>query len=341
MTALIPTLRKYHVPLIGALLVLIGFFLPWLNFALELGELAPNMSAFSIATLGRSDELAAFVPESRIILVLWLFLIIAVVSLGLGLWAFRNPANEGKAALGHFVGGLLGLLLLVVPLIYVWVREPEAFAAADAVADPGLGLWLTIIGLLLMLASGFLLYQNARQGAGEYQYEPYVPSTTQSSTPTPYGGSVVSAADAGLPRASEYSADVAPMTAAAMAPGPASRATEVLNKEPAALAWLVVKDGPRAGHTFRLSENTSIGRDAGNDVIIDDTSMSGQHARVKLEDGNHFMLYDLASTNGVFAYDAEKGDWERVYRYELTDGRQIKLGRTVLHFMHLDQGPTG
>lgn len=119
-----------------------------------------------------------------------------------------------------------------------------------------------------------------------------------------------------------------------------SAKTEVLNRaEPIATAWLVIKEGPRTGHSFRLLETTSIGRDANNDIIIDDTSLSGQHAKVKFEGGNHYVIYDLASTNGMFSYDSEKQDWERTYRYELSDGQQVKLGRTILHFMSLADKP--
>ena len=126
----------------------------------------------------------------------------------------------------------------------------------------------------------------------------------------------------------------APVTMNEPPPAPPRHATEVLDRrDPLAMAWLVMKDGPRAGHTFRLLETTSIGRDAGNDVIIDDVSLSGQHAKVKFEDGDHYVIYDLASTNGLFYYDEAKQEWVRDYRIALKDGQQVKLGRTVLHFM--------
>jgi hypothetical protein len=111
--------------------------------------------------------------------------------------------------------------------------------------------------------------------------------------------------------------------------------TEVLRQEPQALAWLVIGEGSRIGHQFRLLENNGIGRSADNEIVIDDSSLSGQHARVRLEDDT-FFVYDLASTNGTFGYDKEQGDWVQIYREPLADGDRIKIGRTVLHFMELD-----
>ncbi len=343
MSNLVPTLKKYQVPLIGALLALVGFFLSWITVPLGdvLGGVAPSLSAFSLATLGRSEILGEFAPESRIILLLWLFLAIPVISLILGFMALQNPAHERIAALGHFAGGLVGLSVLFAPLIYFWVSEPEAFAAASALVKPGIGLWLTIIGLLVMLVSGYLLYLEARKAGGAGYYDAYPQLDAQPvipiySPPIPTPTTESSPAIGGVTRATDF-ADLPPIGA----PATPSRKTEVINKQPKALAWLVVREGARAGHTFNVAESTSIGRDADNDIIIDDTSMSGQHAKVKLEEGGQFMLYDLASTNGVFAYDAGKGDWERVYRHPLVDGQQIKLGRTILSFMHLSPDVPG
>jgi hypothetical protein len=45
--------------------------------------------------------------------------------------------------------------------------------------------------------------------------------------------------------------------------------------------------------------NVSIGRAQGNDLIIEDNSVSRRHARITIESG-HVMIEDLASANGVF-----------------------------------------
>ena len=110
--------------------------------------------------------------------------------------------------------------------------------------------------------------------------------------------------------------------------------TEVLQVESELMAWLVLGSGTRKGEQFRLYVDTRIGRDPSNDIILDDTALSGFHVRVKLENGR-FIAYDQNSTNGLFAFDAQRNRWEKQERIELQDGSRIKLGRTVFHFMTL------
>jgi len=108
------------------------------------------------------------------------------------------------------------------------------------------------------------------------------------------------------------------------------------------LAWLGVVSGPGAarGRTFVLLPETVIGRNAG-DVLLSDSTISGQHAKVRLEpkeggaeDEQVFVLYDLASANGTYAGTRENygDDNSRVYRCELRNGDYILLGETVLTF---------
>ena len=330
--------KKSYIPLIGALLVVVGFFLPWVAAEiLDLLDLGLDFSpsAFGLANLGRSSEMVDFVPEGRILLAFWLFLIIGLAVIGLAIWAMRNPHKERTAALWQMIAGAVGLALIIGPLLYVWLAEPEIAFTIDSVIRPGIGFWLTIIGLLAIAIGGYLVYRQAALGGGAYgqpTYEGYT-QTSMSGAGVNYGGATLDSGDAGVyqPPAQSFTG---PVTLNDPPPAPPRHATEVLDRrDPLVMAWLVMKDGPRAGHTFRLLETTSIGRDAGNDVIIDDASLSGQHAKIKFEDGDHYVIYDLASTNGLFYFDEEKQEWVRDYRISLQDGQQVKLGRTVLHFM--------
>ncbi len=98
------------------------------------------------------------------------------------------------------------------------------------------------------------------------------------------------------------------------------------------MAWFVVPSGPRAGKEYRLGEITNIGRDAmQNDIDIDDSAISRQHARVKLE-GGQFVLYDLASANGTFVND------ELIQKRLLVNGDRIKIGETDIVFMQVKEG---
>lgn len=118
---------------------------------------------------------------------------------------------------------------------------------------------------------------------------------------------------------------------------PAAPATRILHavKTPMPLAYLVVRTGIHQGRTFQLSESISIGRKADqNDIVLDDDTVSKQHARVRFE-GGKFVLHDLASANGTFIQDEKTGEWKKIQHRQLTDGMMIKLGETVLAFMQI------
>ena len=91
-------------------------------------------------------------------------------------------------------------------------------------------------------------------------------------------------------------------------------------------AWLFITDGPQAGRDFRLGHRVTIGSDSMHcDVILEDRTVSGQHARIQQE-GNAFVLDDLASKNGT------RVNGERVYKYTLSDDDEIQVGVTTLVF---------
>lgn len=65
------------------------------------------------------------------------------------------------------------------------------------------------------------------------------------------------------------------------------------------IVQLIMRTGPQPGQVFELPRSTiSIGRDPGNQVVIDDSQVSRQHARVTPQ-GGLMVLEDLGSTNGT------------------------------------------
>lgn len=90
---------------------------------------------------------------------------------------------------------------------------------------------------------------------------------------------------------------------------------------------LAVTRGARPGEVLPLSEESaiSIGRARANDVVLDDSSVSSQHCRVRPEQGR-FVLYDLKSTNGTLV------NGRRVERHLLEEGDVIQVGETNLQF---------
>jgi len=125
-------------------------------------------------------------------------------------------------------------------------------------------------------------------------------------------------------------------------------------REPSApipLAWLVVTDGPggKRGKLITLGPETVVGRTDADLLLSGDRSVSTQHAKVRLEPREEdapsgappakdvetvFVLYDLASTNGVFlgTRDTYRDESSRIFRAELEDGDHILVGQTTLVF---------
>jgi pSer/pThr/pTyr-binding forkhead associated (FHA) protein len=63
---------------------------------------------------------------------------------------------------------------------------------------------------------------------------------------------------------------------------------------------LIMRQGPTPGASFNLEgDQLTIGRDATNDVTINDAEISRRHARLTFQ-GGKYVLEDLGSTNGTF-----------------------------------------
>jgi pSer/pThr/pTyr-binding forkhead associated (FHA) protein len=63
---------------------------------------------------------------------------------------------------------------------------------------------------------------------------------------------------------------------------------------------LVMSAGPNPGKVFELTmDSMSIGREATNDIVIQEAELSRNHARISRR-GATFLLEDLGSTNGSF-----------------------------------------
>jgi pSer/pThr/pTyr-binding forkhead associated (FHA) protein len=63
---------------------------------------------------------------------------------------------------------------------------------------------------------------------------------------------------------------------------------------------LIMRSGPTPGAAFMLEgDQLTIGRDATNDIVINDAEISRRHARLTFQ-GGKYVLEDLGSTNGTF-----------------------------------------
>jgi len=110
--------------------------------------------------------------------------------------------------------------------------------------------------------------------------------------------------------------------------------TRIVKKTTPVFAWLVGMSGKNKGKDFDLNEDiTSIGRSSGNDVIIDDDSVSKEHAKIKyFEDNDKYKLYDLVSTNGT----SVNGKQIEIPT-EIKDGDEIEFGEAMFVFKSVER----
>ncbi|HKQ69683.1 MAG TPA: GGDEF domain-containing protein [Polyangiaceae bacterium] len=92
-------------------------------------------------------------------------------------------------------------------------------------------------------------------------------------------------------------------------------------------AYLVVIYGDELGKRIALGETpVEAGRAASCEIPIDQESVSRRHAAI-LWTGKCYRVRDLGSTNGTYVND------DVITERDLSDGDQIKVGRTILKFM--------
>lgn len=85
------------------------------------------------------------------------------------------------------------------------------------------------------------------------------------------------------------------------------------------MAWLVALDGGLAGRKFPLDTTFLVGRGPFNHVVLDDATISRQHAKIAPEVEGH-VVYDLGSANGTFVND------QPVKRQALAMGDLVRFG---------------
>ena len=90
---------------------------------------------------------------------------------------------------------------------------------------------------------------------------------------------------------------------------------------------LVVRAGDRAGEHFLLGDSrVTIGRSSGADILLDDVTVSREHAQVvRRPDG--FYIEDADSLNGTYV------NRRRVESHHLSDGDELQIGKFKLPYL--------
>jgi hypothetical protein len=206
--------------------------------------------------------------------------------------------------------GLLLLLILVVVLVVVLLRGrgggDEEFVSEE---------------LDLTYAPG------AEWSAGPTAPGPAVGAgaPTDGATEVGFGGETEMASDDwfGAPAGAPV-ADQPPAGVDAGVGIPAAGGTRLIQRTPKQLAMLVGKAQPDM--RFDLKGTINIGRGTDNQIVLDDPTVSRQHAWIKAEDEG-FVVFDVGSGNGTFVND------ERVAEPRpLENGDLIRFGEAEFVF---------
>jgi pSer/pThr/pTyr-binding forkhead associated (FHA) protein len=93
---------------------------------------------------------------------------------------------------------------------------------------------------------------------------------------------------------------------------------------------LLVKRGPNAGSTFLVKdEETTVGRDTGSAIFLDDITVSRRHAMIQRRDDGWFVT-DSGSLNGTYV------NGEQVDETKLATGDELQIGKFKLTFFAAD-----
>jgi hypothetical protein len=253
----------------------------------------------------------------------WGVFVAFVLALAATFWVFFDAQRRGRESILWKVVAVVSLIL-VIPSVIIRIDPTLALNVLGAVEPLA---WLGIVAGVAALVTIFAY----SLGVAVEEPEPFLYQE-----PVPMGPPPPPPVSPAPPPPPPLEPTRAPMAAGwpEQAPGggvPAPAKTELLYKEPPQLAWLVQRSGSRVGKEFRLGEVTNVGRDASQcDIVIDDSTVSRQHARVRLEDGR-FVLYDLASSNGTFVND------QQIQKQPLLDGDRVRFGSVDFNFMEVKQ----
>ena len=264
-----------------------------------------------------------------------------VVALLVVFWVFYDAPQKGKEATLWKVLTVVPPIL-IIPSVILRLASQQLASMANAVEPLSyLGMGSVVVSVLSF--AGYLFGRGTEErrcptcgrtmqpGWGHCPYcvqqQPQpVQTVTQSPAPPP-----PPPAPSALTR---------PMTGPVMPVGgvasPPAQATQVIRQRPTVLAWLVPQEGVHAGQPFPLNTATTIGRDGmRSDIVLDDPTVSQEHAKVRLQEGEQFTITDLASANSTFVRNRETGEWKEAVKHILQDHDEIKVGETVFTFMQV------
>jgi pSer/pThr/pTyr-binding forkhead associated (FHA) protein len=109
---------------------------------------------------------------------------------------------------------------------------------------------------------------------------------------------------------------------------PEVSADEAVASVPGSSDALVVVRGPRVGEAWDLAgETTTVGRQPGNDIVLDDVTVSRHHALFTRTASSRVTVRDLNSLNGTYV------NGSRVEETTLRTHDEVQIGKFKLTFL--------
>ena len=201
--------------------------------------------------------------------------------------------------------------------------EIRQFTWTGGSCEPGSMMPLLVGGLLLLAGLGVLGVIITRRGR-----RPICPNCGRAMDPD-WHTCLFCEQEAQATRRQELEPEVTPTREMGFEVEPPAREPEptmIFDVEPRPTAWLVMVEGEREGQEYMLhAGDTAIGRAGTNDIIVDDSAVGRQQAKIRLDD-DEFYIYDLAATNPTEVNDQE------ITKHKLQDGDRVRMGSTVFVF---------
>jgi hypothetical protein len=383
---------KYLFGIPGSILVLIAFFLPWVNanfaptgisgrdFAIGYGATATGLATL----LGEPASAALYQNDSWV----WMILGSGVFALLAILFSFIS-LEKASIVTGTtlVVSGIVGVAFLYLRAgaflvqtgstsnVMLSARDLfQGFSPATGVGlAAGLGLYLLLAGLFLMIIGGIFSFAPTPAPVLDlepaaslvFAAQPHANAAAILTGPTPLATSgpatLVASTFASQPVIPDNNDATnifnAPIKEGSIKEGPIkerfanpqtivdskppdSPSTEVfdLQNQTNIFAWLIVREsvGLQTGQSYTISTQVfTVGRAAESILHLTDSSVSTKHAEIR-QQGSTFSVHDLGSSNGTFVFNRRRNDWKQVDQVQLKDGDQIKFGRSIFSFINVE-----
>jgi hypothetical protein len=226
------------------------------------------------------------------------------------------------------IGVAVLLLIALLVLLVLWLRRRNAAGETtiNVGVENGGGEWQPSSPALASVNSGGFggmpTVGAGRAATGAPTVSPgVIPASPATSAPTALPG-----ATPGYAPSPAFGSMPQPPSAGGHAP---AGGTVVLDRSPRPKHVAILIDRRDASKRHDLRAETDIGRAQTNAIAIADTTVSRQHARIRLQD-DRFELFDLASANGTFI-NGQKVEQPRT----LTDGDVVRFGDVEFVFKQL------